>query len=158
VHALHIRTGELAACVADVASLEQHFVPELVTELLLTAPGHPQTQQQHPAPLSGALSSTGSGAASLVHRASLMVVEANLSARAIEAACMEASAVGLPIFMEPVSVAKAVRCVGVEETELMGRGGLMPHNLEGRMVDPIYDDINFLMGSLHSGACLSCLD
>ncbi len=86
------KSGELTTCVADVAALEHHLTPDLVSGLL----SRPARE-------------AGSGVPSVIGRAALLVVEANLAEEAVEAACRAAAAARVPIFMEPVSVPKSVR-------------------------------------------------
>ena len=92
------------------------MVPELVTALLATpGDGLGAHRLKQLRPLLGVSLDDRSlmkADIPLVSRASLMVVEANLSVGAIRAACEVADSAGLPIFMEPVSVAKAIRCGG----------------------------------------------
>ena len=44
-----------------------------------------------------------------LQKASLLVIEANLSCEAIRAACVAAAEAAVPVFMEPVSVPKSIR-------------------------------------------------
>ncbi|GAX79447.1 hypothetical protein CEUSTIGMA_g6888.t1 [Chlamydomonas eustigma] len=117
------KSGEVAACVADVASIEQHFTPEAVIQLLsshelkIQAPSSSSvkvaTKDLPPTPSIGADSIVPGAIAPLPSSAPppLLVVEANLTAESVLAACRWAHARHVPIFMEPVSVPKAVRCV-----------------------------------------------
>jgi pseudouridine kinase len=75
------RSGEVAAAVADVASVEQH----LNTATLARFRPHIQS-------------------------AGLLVVETNLEAGALEMICSTAAAAGVPVLLEPVSVPKSIRC------------------------------------------------
>lgn len=55
-------------------------------------------------------------------QASLLLAEANLSPAALEAACATAAAARVPVFLEPVSVPKAVRWVNwcLEVSQMVG--------------------------------------
>ena len=137
----------MAACVADVAAIEEHLTPPRVTELL-TAPAASSSSNGGGAHQGGLLpgqmdgsrnrmsSNQGRGGGhgrmsrlasdefmpeggilmgsaplvlSPIQKASLLVIEANLSHEAIRAACVAAAGAAVPVFMEPVSVPKAIR-------------------------------------------------
>lgn len=74
------RTGEVAACIADADAVEQQLTPERIQAF-----------------------------AADIWSSSMLVVDANMSQAALQAACSIASAAGVPVLMEPVSVPKAVR-------------------------------------------------
>ena len=78
---LLVRSGEVAAAVADVESVE------LYLNAVTLARFRPHIQ------------STG-----------LLVVETNLEAGALEMVCSTAAVAGVPVLLEPVSVPKSVRC------------------------------------------------
>lgn len=78
------RSGEVAACVADVAAPAAELTPDVV-------------QQHLPA----------------IQQAGLLVLDANLQQQALAAAAQAAAAAGVPVLFEPVSVPKSVRCVPV---------------------------------------------
>ncbi|KAG1666514.1 hypothetical protein FOA52_014411 [Chlamydomonas sp. UWO 241] len=167
VVAVFDRGREVAACVADVASLEEHLGPGLVRDLLTC--GRPPAAAAAAAAAAGTQrgggggggggsiggggggssggsgssngvvggggfsgsggggrgggggvrsssggSSSISGSGGPIHRASLLLVEANMSEVALTEAVRVGAGAGVPIiFMEPVSVPKSVRCVSV---------------------------------------------
>ncbi|GAB4817082.1 hypothetical protein N2152v2_004128 [Parachlorella kessleri] len=74
------RSGEVAACVADVDLLEQAVTPPFL--------------RQH---------------RSLLAAAPVVMVDGNLSPAALEAACHQAAAAGVPVWFEPVSQPKSIR-------------------------------------------------
>lgn len=77
------RAGEVAASVADVHLLEQQLLPPLLQ-----------------------------GVDQRVADAAFVVLDGNLDPQAIQHVCRVAAAGSVPTLFEPVSVAKAVRCVG----------------------------------------------
>eukprot|EP00955_Chlamydomonas_euryale_P034463 349801-Chlamydomonas_euryale.AAC.28 len=83
---------ELAACVADVTSLEERLSACTVRRLLQTGSAGSQLTN-----------------AGMIHLASLLIIETNLGEAALQEACQIAAAAAVPIFMEPVSVPKSTR-------------------------------------------------
>ncbi|XAR59527.1 Pseudouridine kinase [Bertholletia excelsa] len=78
--------GELVAGVASVEAIEKFLVPEWVRRFSLT-----------------------------IHSAPLVMVDANLSPSTLEASCRMAAEFEIPLWFEPVSVAKSKRVVSVVE-------------------------------------------
>ncbi|EFN56299.1 hypothetical protein CHLNCDRAFT_144692 [Chlorella variabilis] len=78
--------GEVAACVADVASLEARLAPPL-----LRAPA----------------------VAAALAAAPVVMLDGNLSAAALEEVCGQAAAAGVPVWFEPVSVPKSTRAASL---------------------------------------------
>ncbi|GLI65002.1 hypothetical protein VaNZ11_008428 [Volvox africanus] len=76
------RSGEVAACIADVAAVEHHLTPERLREC------QPK-----------------------IHQACMLLAEGNLSAEALEYVTRIAAHARVPVFLEPVSVPKATRLV-----------------------------------------------
>ena len=137
----------MAACVADVAAVEEHLTPRRVTELLTAlaassssngggahqdsllpgrlngsrnrmssnqgrgSGGHNRMSRLTPdeMPEGSILLGSAPSLLSPLQKASLLVIEANLSCEAIRAACVAAAEAAVPVFMEPVSVPKAIR-------------------------------------------------
>lgn len=98
----------MASCIAHVQALEQCLTPQLVTQLLCSA-STPSTSFPTPS----TFPTPAIGGQGPIHSASLLLVEANLSEAAIVAACEAAAQAGVPVFLEPVSVPKSVRCVAL---------------------------------------------
>jgi pseudouridine kinase len=95
------RSGEVAACVADVELLELE-----VTSSAL---------QRH---------------AGLIQSAGMLVIDGNMAAEAVQAACRIARAAGVPVLFEPVSAPKAARCArrsGPTAARLQWRAALPFH-------------------------------
>ncbi|PSS19162.1 Carbohydrate/puine kinase, PfkB, conserved site protein [Actinidia chinensis var. chinensis] len=78
--------GELAAAVASVESIEKFLTPQWI-------------QQSN----------------CIIHSAPVVMVDANLTPPALEASCRMAAESGIPVWFEPVSVAKSKRIVSVVE-------------------------------------------
>ncbi|KAL4448643.1 hypothetical protein ABPG75_005862 [Micractinium tetrahymenae] len=78
--------GEVAACVADVGLLERELAPLL----LRTA-----------------------GVAAALAAAPVLMLDGNLSEAALQEACCQAAAAGVPVWFEPVSVPKSTRAASL---------------------------------------------
>ncbi|KAI3426112.1 hypothetical protein D9Q98_008491 [Chlorella vulgaris] len=78
--------GELAACVADASLLEEQLTPQL-----LRSP-----------PVAAALAA-----------APIVMLDGNLSPEALQEACRQAAAAGVPVWFEPVSAPKSVRAAAL---------------------------------------------
>ncbi|BBN07462.1 hypothetical protein MPTK1_4g03940 [Marchantia polymorpha subsp. ruderalis] len=83
ISAVFDRTGELAAAVADTRAVEDYLTEEWIVKF------------------------TGE-----IQRASVLLVDANLDPLVIKLACEVASDADVPVWFEPVSVAKSVRATG----------------------------------------------
>ncbi|KAL4857826.1 Pseudouridine kinase [Chlorella vulgaris] len=86
VAAVFDMAGELAACVADVSLLEEQLTPQL-----LRSP-----------PVAAALAA-----------APIVMLDGNLSPEALQEACRQAAAAGVPVWFEPVSAPKSVRAAAL---------------------------------------------
>eukprot|EP00249_Psilotum_nudum_P023178 c28775_g1_i1 orf=333-1307(+) len=80
VVALLDNKGELAAAVADTRAVEEQLTPEWIVKF-----------------------------ASIISSASILMLDANLSSAALEAACELAEKANVPIWFEPVSMVKCVK-------------------------------------------------
>eukprot|EP00798_Chlamydomonas_sp_ICE-L_P002996 gene2996-13010_t len=78
------RAGEVAAAVADVACVEEVLTPSCLQQF-----------------------------SARIQSAAVLVAETNLHPDALASVCTCASGAGVPIFLEPVSVVKALRCLPV---------------------------------------------
>ncbi|GAB4853923.1 hypothetical protein Ancab_018132 [Ancistrocladus abbreviatus] len=76
--------GELAAGVASVESIERYLTPEWIQQFR-----------------------------SIICSAPMLMLDANLSSYALEASCQMASQSGIPVWFEPVSVAKSKRVASI---------------------------------------------